>query len=66
MPKMKTNKSTAKRFSRTGSGKIKRSAAYRRHLLTHKATKQKRRLRVGVAIVRGNDAKRVARMAPYL
>ncbi len=66
MPKMKTNKSTAKRFSRTGSGKIKHGSAYRRHLLTHKSTKQKRRLRVGSSIVRGKDAKRVAQMAPYL
>lgn len=66
MPKMKTNKSTAKRFAKTGSGKIVHSAAYRRHLLTHKSTKQKRRLRVGVTVVKGGDAKRVARMAPYL
>lgn len=66
MPKMKTNKSVAKRFRRTGSGKIARASAYRRHILTKKSTARKRGLRVGVNIVRGEDAKRIMRMAPYL
>ena len=44
MPKMKTNSSAKKRFKVTGTGKIKRNSAYKRHILTKKSTKQKRRL----------------------
>lgn len=44
MPKMKTNSSAKKRFTVTGSGKIKRAKAYKRHILTKKTTIQKRRL----------------------
>ncbi len=44
MPKMKTNSGAGKRFSLTGSGKIKRKHAFKRHILTKKATKQKRNL----------------------
>jgi large subunit ribosomal protein L35 len=44
MPKMKTNSSAKKRFTLTGSGKIKRKHAYKRHILTKKETKQKRNL----------------------
>ena len=36
MPKMKTNSSAKKRFRLTGSGKIKRNKAYKRHILTKK------------------------------
>ena len=41
---MKTNSSAKKRFKITGSGKIKRNKAYKRHILTKKTTKQKRNL----------------------
>ena len=44
MPKMKTNSSAKKRFALTGTGKIKRKKAYKRHILTKKTTKQKRNL----------------------
>ena len=44
MPKMKTNSSAKKRFSFTGSGKIKRKHAFKSHILTKKATKRKRAL----------------------
>ena len=44
MPKVKTNSSAKKRFSITGSGKIKRKHAYKSHILTKKTTKQKRNL----------------------
>lgn len=44
MPKMKTNSSAKKRFSLTGTGKIKRKQAFKRHILTKKTTKQKRNL----------------------
>lgn len=66
MPKMKTNKSVAKRFKKTGGGKITHARAYRRHILTKKAPDQKRRLRRDPAVVGGADAKRILRMAPYL
>lgn len=44
MPKMKTNSGAKKRFVLTGSGKIKRKHAFLRHILTKKATRQKRNL----------------------
>ena len=44
MPKMKTNSGAKKRFAVTGTGKIKRKHAYKRHILTKKTTKQKRNL----------------------
>jgi large subunit ribosomal protein L35 len=44
MPKMKTNSSAKKRFSLTGSGKIKRKHAYKRHILTKKEKDRKRGL----------------------
>lgn len=44
MPKMKTNSGAKKRFKFTGTGKIKRKHAYKRHILTKKAKDQKRRL----------------------
>ena len=45
MPKMKTNAGAKKRFTITGSGKIKRKHAYKSHILTKKSTKRKRNLR---------------------
>lgn len=44
MPKMKTNSGAKKRFSITGSGKIKRKHAFKSHILTKKTKKQKRNL----------------------
>lgn len=44
MPKMKTNSGAKKRFTLTGTGKIKRKHAYKSHILTKKATKRKRNL----------------------
>jgi len=44
MPKLKTNSGASKRFKITGSGKIKRKHAFKRHILTKKTTKQKRNL----------------------
>ncbi|MBO6289680.1 MAG: 50S ribosomal protein L35 [Alphaproteobacteria bacterium] len=45
MPKLKTKKAAAKRFSVTGTGKIKRNHSFKRHLLFNKPTKQKRQAR---------------------
>ncbi|MFH2142239.1 MAG: 50S ribosomal protein L35 [Bacteroidota bacterium] len=44
MPKMKTNSGAKKRFTLTGSGKIKRKHAYKSHILTKKTKKRKRNL----------------------
>jgi large subunit ribosomal protein L35 len=45
MPKMKTHKGSKKRFRVTASGKLKRRQAGKKHLLSHKTGKRKRRLR---------------------
>ncbi len=58
MPKMKTNTGSKKRFTLTGSGKIKRRHAYHSHILTKKTKKQKRNLD-HVAIVDRVDVKRI-------
>ncbi len=65
MPKMKTNRGAAKRFSATGSGKIRRHKAYSSHILTKKSTKRKRNLRKG-ALIAEPDVRAVRRMLPYL
>jgi large subunit ribosomal protein L35 len=58
MPKMKTNSSGKKRFTVTGTGKIKRKHAYKRHILTKKSTKRKRALRHS-GLVHDGDMKNV-------
>ncbi|HDP24957.1 MAG TPA: 50S ribosomal protein L35 [Deltaproteobacteria bacterium] len=63
--KVKTNRSAAKRFSRTGSGKIKRNKAYARHLLSSKTTKRKRKLRRSTLVDSANLVG-VKKMLPYL
>ena len=65
MPKLKTRRSAAKRFSVTGTGKVRRRHAYLRHILSSKTRKQKRRLRHS-ALVAATDVKAVKRMIPYL
>lgn len=65
MPKMKTNRGAAKRFKKTGTGKIARSKAFRRHILTSKSTKRKRNLR-GDAVMSRGDQQRAVKMCPYL
>jgi len=61
MPKMKTNRSAAKRFKKTGSGKFKRNRAGKSHILTKKKTKRKRRLRHSTTVSKA-DEKRVKRL----
>ena len=58
MPKMKTNRSAAKRFRLTGSGKVRRNRAFHRHFLTKKSRKRKRLLRKGTTVGVA-DAKRM-------
>ncbi len=65
MPKMKSNRGAAKRFSATGSGRIKRKRAYHSHILTKKDTKRKRRLRASTLVNRA-DEKAVRQMLPKL
>lgn len=63
MPKMKSNRAAAKRFKRTGSGKLKRNKATAGHFLTKKTAKRKRRLRQP-ALVSKSDRKRIERLLP--
>jgi large subunit ribosomal protein L35 len=65
MPKMKTHRGAAKRFKRTGTGKIVRSRSHKQHILTKKASKRKRRLRKS-ALVDPADAGRIRQMVPTL
>ena len=58
MAKLKTNSGAKKRFTLTGSGKIKRKHAYHSHILTKKTKKQKRNL-AHFAILEQDDLKRV-------
>jgi large subunit ribosomal protein L35 len=64
MPKMKTSRATAKRFKRTGTGKIKRGRAYSRHHLGLKTRKQKRRLHSS-AIVEPTEKRHMQKLLPY-
>lgn len=64
MPKLKTHSGAAKRFKKTGTGKIKRGHTKVRHILTSKSPKAKRKLGKS-AIVSDGDHAKVARMIPY-
>ncbi len=64
MPKIKTHSGAKKRFSLTKSGRVKRSHAFRRHILTKKDTKRKRGLRQGAYADATNEAA-IKRMIPY-
>jgi len=61
MPKMKTRRSAAKRFRKTGSGVLRRRRAFSSHILTKKSPKRKRRLRKPTNVSKA-DTKRVRRM----
>ncbi len=65
MPKMKTHRGAAKRFKRTAKGKLKRSKAYKSHILTKKSPKRKRNLRQSSLVAKG-DQKRIDKILPYL
>jgi large subunit ribosomal protein L35 len=64
MPKVKTNKSAAKRFRKTATGKFKRNRAYSRHLKSAKTSKCRRGLRHSV-VVSAQDEPAVRQMLPY-
>ncbi|MBF0341157.1 MAG: 50S ribosomal protein L35 [Magnetococcales bacterium] len=65
MPKIKTHRGAAKRFSATGTGKLKRNKAFKRHILTKKAPKNKRNMR-GTCLMAEADNHAVRQMLPYL
>lgn len=65
MPKMRSNRSAMKRFTKTASGKFKRAKAFKRHILTKKSPKTKRNLRRGVIVDKTNH-KEVLHLCPYL
>ena len=64
MPKMKTKSAAKKRFRLTGTGKVKRGQAYRRHILTKFSRKRKRNLRGGVMVDVAQEAQ-IKAMLPY-
>ena len=64
MPKMKTKSGAAKRFKVRGSGSVKRSQAFKRHILTKKTTKNKRHLR-GTTGVHETNMGSIRAMMPY-
>ena len=65
MPKMKTKRAAAKRFKLTGTGKLKRNKAYKRHILTKKSPKTKRNLRKSTLVDESN-VKNMKKILPYL
>ncbi|MFO8058153.1 MAG: 50S ribosomal protein L35 [bacterium] len=64
MPKVKSHSGAKKRFSRTGSGKIKRARAYKSHILTKKSRERKRRLRQSTTVT-ANNARQIRTLIPY-
>jgi len=65
MPKMKTHRGAAKRFRLTGTGRLKRSKAFKSHILTKKSAKRKRNLRK-TTYVSTTQEKIMKKLLPYL
>ncbi len=65
MPKIKTNRSAAKRFKVSGTGKLIRNKAYKRHILTKKSTKRKRNLRQS-SVTDATNVANMKKICPYL
>ena len=64
MPKLKTHRGAAKRFKKTKGGKFLRGSAFKRHILSSKTTKRKRKLR-HTTVVSEADSAKLALMLPY-
>ena len=64
MPKMKSHSGAKKRFSFTGTGKVKFKAAKMRHILTKKSKKMKRKARKG-QILNDVDARQIKALLPH-
>ena len=62
---MKTSRAAAKRFKKTGTGKMIRNKAYKSHILTKKSTKRKRNLRKDI-VMDPTNAKVMKKILPYL
>lgn len=65
MPKMKTHRGAAKRFKKTGTGKLMHDRAYGSHLFGNKSTKAKRKLRK-MKVVSSGDYKRIRTLLTYM
>jgi large subunit ribosomal protein L35 len=65
VPKLKTNRGAAKRFRKTGTGKIKAKRAFARHILTKKSTNRKRGLRTP-KLIDQRDTKGIKKLIPYI
>ncbi len=65
MPKIKTNRAAAKRFKKTGTGKLMRNKAYKSHILTKKSQKRKRNLRKPT-VTDATNVKNMKKILPYL
>ncbi len=65
MPKIKTNKAASKRYSFTGTGKIKRTKANRRHLLANKSKRQRKNARRQDGMVDDTMIDNVKKLLPY-
>ena len=65
MPKLKTKRAAAKRFKKTGTRELKRSKAYKSHILTKKTTKRKRNLRKAT-MTDATNSKVMKKILPYL
>ena len=64
MPKLKTSRAAAKRFKKTGTGKLVRNKAYKSHILTKKSTKRKRNLRKDI-VTDATNVKAMKKILPY-
>jgi len=65
MPKMKSHRGAAKRYRKTGSGRVKHQRMNKRHILTKKRSKRKRQLR-NEGELTGSDRKRIEKLLPGL
>lgn len=65
MPKIKTHRGAAKRFKITGTGKIKRSKAFKSHILTGKPSKRMRKLRTAT-LVSKTEQGNIKKLLPYM
>jgi large subunit ribosomal protein L35 len=65
MPKIKTCRAAAKRFKKTGTGKLVRNKAYKSHILTKKSQKRKRNLRKAT-VVDATNVKNMRKAMPYI
>ncbi|MCA9739913.1 MAG: 50S ribosomal protein L35 [Deferribacteres bacterium] len=63
MPKMKSSRAASKRFKLSATGKVKRSKAYKSHILTKKTTKRKRNLRQGTYVTAADEKRMLQLLA---